>query len=282
MAKPDIREIVTRKIIEGLEKGELPWRKPWKNGGAVNHDSNKVYRGLNQLILSYVSDAEGWVNRWLTFKSINAHGWRIIKDESPQYIAFFKWVDKKDDAGEKTGEKFPLLRYYKVWSISQLEEAEEIIASLPKAEEFEPIERAQEIVDGMPNAPVIQFGGNQASYSIIEDRVRMPIPEQFLSPDGYYGALFHELAHSTRHEKRLARDIEPNQFGSEKYSLEELVAEFTSAFLCAESGIDNTVENSTAYIQNWLKVLKNDRQMLLTGASLAQKASDYILGITWD
>lgn len=280
MGKVDIREIVTNKIIEGLEKGEIPWQKPWASG-AVNHDSNKVYRGLNQLSLSYVADAEGWVNRWLTFKSIKKHGYRIIKGESPQYIAFFKWVNKKDEDGEKTGDKFPLLRYYKVWSISQLEEAEEIIASLPQAEEFEPIERAEEIVRDMPNAPSLRFGGTRAFYSIENDRVQLPIQADFDSPDGFYSALFHELAHSTGAEKRLNRKID-NTFGDEDYSLEELVAEFTSAFLCAESGISNTVENSTAYIQNWLKVLKGDRQMILTGASLAQKASDYILGITWD
>ena len=73
-----------------------------------------------------------------------------------------------------------------------------------------------------------------------------------------------------------------NDFGTEEYSLEELVAEFTSAFLCAECQIDNTMEASTAYIQGWLKVLKNDRQMVLTAASQAQKATDYILGKTWD
>lgn len=280
MGKVDIREIVTRKIIEGLERGEIPWQKPWKAGGAVNYDSKKAYRGLNQLILSFVADAEGWSNYWLTFKSINNHGWRIIKDESPQYIAFFKWIDKEDENGEKDG-KFPLLRYYKVWSISQLEQAEEIIASLPVVEEFEPIERAEEIVREMPNAPKIEFGGARAFYNIKNDFVRLPERETFDHAHGFYSALFHELGHSTGHESRLNREIE-NTFGDEKYSLEELVAEFTSAFVCAEAGIDNTVKNSTAYIQNWLKVLKNDRQMLLTGASLAQKASDYILGISWD
>ena len=276
----DIREIVTRKIIEGLEKGVLPWQKPWKGGGAVNHVTNKSYRGLNQLTLSFASIDEGWVNRWVTMKVIRKNSWRIIKGESPQYIAFFKWVDEKDDNGEKTGDKFPLLRYYKVWSISQLEEADEI--EIPKPEnEFEPIEKAEQIVKNMPNAPHIQYGGNRAVYTPSKDRVITPIPEAFDPPDEFYSALFHELAHSTGHKKRLNREIE-NGFGDEKYSLEELIAEFASAFLCAEAGIDNTIENSTAYIQGWLKKLKNDRQMVLTAASKAQKASDYILGITWD
>ena len=277
MGKVDIREIVTRKIIEGLEQGEIPWQKPWVGGGAVNHDINRSYRGLNQLTLSFVAEKNEWINRWVTFKSIKKHGWRIIKDESPQYIAFFKWIWKdKDDHDEG---KFPLLRYYKVWSLSQLEEADEI--EIPEPEEFEPIEKAEQIVQGMPDAPSIEFGGNSAFYNIEGDYVGLPEQGNFDNIEGFYSALFHELGHSTGHPSRLNREIK-NNFGDEKYSLEELVAEFTSAFLCAESGIDNTVKNSTAYIQHWLKVLKNDRQMILTASSLAQKASDYILGITWD
>lgn len=275
MAKVDIREIVTRKIIEGLEKGELPWQKPWTGGGAVNHQTGKSYRGLNQLVLSYVASSEGLINRWVTMGIIRDKGYRIKAGASPQYIAFFKWVDQKDEDGNVEN-TFPLLRYYKVWSISQLEGEIEI----PDATEFEPIERAEQIVAGMPNAPRIQFGGDSAVYFPTKDVVVTPIREQFKSPDAFYATLFHELGHSTGHETRLNREIQ-NDFGDEKYGLEELVAEFTSAFLCAESGIDNTIENSTAYVQNWLKVLKNDRQMILTGASLAQKASDYILGIEW-
>lgn len=274
MAKVDIREIVTRKIIEGLEKGELPWQKPWKGGGAVNHVTGKAYRGLNQLTLSYASMDNGWVNRWVSMGVIRDKQYRIKAGESPQYIAFFKWVEKEDEDGEYT---FPLLRYYKVWSISQLEGEFEI----PEAEEFEPIERAEEIVAGMPNAPRIQFGGEKAVYFPTKDVVMTPIREQFVSPDLFYSTLFHELGHSTGHEKRLNRDL-TGTFGDEKYGLEELVAEFTAAFLCAESGIDNTTEHSTAYVQNWLKALKDDRQMLLTGASMAQKATDYILGVSWD
>ena len=69
-------------------------------------------------------------------------------------------------------------------------------------------------------------------------------------------------------------------FGSETYSREELVAEFTSAFLCNESGIQNqdVFKNSAAYIQNWSRKLKKDKKLVVQAASLGQKSADYILG----
>ena len=275
MAKVDIREIVTRKIIEGLEQGQIPWVKGWRDGMAVNHVTGKSYRGLNQLSLSYVAENKGWINRWVSIGLIRKNEWRIKAGESPQYIAFFKWVTKEEDDGSEN--TFPLLRYYKVWSISQLEDELEV----PEPEEFNPIDKAESVISNMPQCPNLNFGGNQPAYNPLSDTVRMPLQETFFSPDEYYSTFYHELAHSTGHEKRLNRELSLN-FGSEEYGLEELVAEFTAAFLCAESGIENTIKNSTAYVQNWLKVLKNDRQMLLTAASLAQKASDFILGVTWD
>jgi antirestriction protein ArdC len=66
-------------------------------------------------------------------------------------------------------------------------------------------------------------------------------------------------------------------FGGEDYSFEELVAELTSAYLCARNGINNTLENSTGYIQHWLQVLKNDKTMLMKASGKAMAAVEYIL-----
>ncbi len=62
------------------------------------------------------------------------------------------------------------------------------------------------------------------------------------------------------------------------YSREELVAELGSAFLCAEAGIENTLDNSAAYLQGWLDALKGDTRLIVTAASAAQRAADFILG----
>ncbi|MCY4639402.1 MAG: zincin-like metallopeptidase domain-containing protein, partial [Chloroflexi bacterium] len=95
--------------------------------------------------------------------------------------------------------------------------------------------------------------------------------------------LFHELAHSTGHPRRLAREgyRTAARFGSERYSQEELVAEFAAAFLGSEAGIDpSRVEQSAAYIASWLRVLDDDRRLVVVAAAQGQRASDHILGRT--
>ena len=105
----------------------------------------------------------------------------------------------------------------------------------------------EQVVAGYADAPEIRHGGNVASYSPIGDVVRMPDRTAFHSPEAYYSTLFHELTHSTGHQKRLGRftaDQPPAPFGTPDYSREELVAELGAALLCARTGISNvTIEN---------------------------------------
>ena len=134
----------------------------------------------------------------------------------------------------------------------------------------------------MQLAPSIRHSGDRAYYSLMSDQVTMPAKNLFVNDEAYYTTLFHELAHSTGHEKRLNRKelLEHDGFGGENYSKEELTAEFAAAFLSGITGIQPaTINNSTAYIQGWLKSLKDDKKLLLTAANQAQKASDFILGI---
>lgn len=90
--------------------------------------------------------------------------------------------------------------------------------------------------------------------------------------------LFHELGHSTGSESRLHRDMS-GSFGDDKYSREELVAEITSAVLCNHFGIDTAKiqRNTAAYVQHWLKILKDDKRLIVTAAARAEKAVNLIL-----
>jgi antirestriction protein ArdC len=128
--------------------------------------------------------------------------------------------------------------------------------------------------------PEIKYGGDRAFYSPILDYVALPNKTAFTSPEEYYGTLFHELGHATGHANRLARKsiLEPSYFGSHEYSKEELISECCSAFVSGHAGIENkTIENSAAYIQGWLKALKNDKTLLVQAAAQGHKAADYIL-----
>jgi antirestriction protein ArdC len=202
-------------------------------------------------------------------------------------VVFWKWlepkkndsVDNDPDASQRNG-KIPLLRYYKVFNLDQVEGI-----SLPQEASvnnpFAPIEQAEKIIAKMPLKPEIHFGGDRAFYSPGMDYIQLPSKERFHSPPEFYSTLFHEMAHATGHARRLGRKsiIENGRFGNEEYSKEELLAELCASMLCAESGIEqSTINNSAAYIQGWLRVLRNDKKILLHAAANANRAKSYLLG----
>ena len=125
---------------------------------------------------------------------------------------------------------------------------------------------------------LIHLVSDEAYYSPSCDRVVLPRADQFNSTAEYYSTAFHELAHSTGHQSRLDRLRATARFGSESYSNEELVAEITAAALMHHTGLETkgTFRNSTAYIQNWLTALRNDKRMIVTASGAAAKAFDYI------
>ena len=109
-----------------------------------------------------------------------------------------------------------------------------------------------------------------AYYSPTNDTVGLPTLDRFETEDHYYATLFHELVHSTGHEQRLKRAsiMERNGYGSEPYGKEELIAEMGSAFLCGYAGIvDRTIDSSAAYLEGWLKQLKEDNTLIVHAAA---------------
>ena len=174
-----------------------------------------------------------------------------------------------------------LLRYYSVFNALQCEGLPLPDVSID-AREFDPKAEAEGIIASMPSAPSIGHdGGDRAYYIPARDSIHLPPRYAFEKPEEYYSTAFHELGHSTGHKSRLDRHgLETGiaAFGSQVYSKEELAAEFCSTFLCNESGIKNTLDNSTAYIQGWAKKLRSDKRLVIVAASQGQKAADYILG----
>lgn len=281
----NIYEMVNQRIIELLERGTVPWRKSWSAGSGMpkNLVSKKEYRGINVFLLSAMSYSSPY---FLTFNQAKSKGGSVRKGEKSSMVTFWKLMDRNDSDGEEvavTG-KIPLLRYYNVFN---LEQCEGIDAPEPEetVNEFTPIEKAEQIITGMPNSPSIHYGGNRAFYRPAEDRVQMPHKHTFEHSEDFYAVLAHELSHSTGAKHRLARKevMERNAFGSNDYSAEELVAEFAASFICAHAGISNeTLEQSANYIDGWLSVLKGDKKLLVIAAAQAQRAADYILNRKFD
>jgi antirestriction protein ArdC len=277
----NVYEIVTAKILEQLESGTVPWRKPWKSELPCNLVSQKQYNGLNVFLLGM----QGYGSKhWLTFNQANKLGGHVKKDAKASMVTFWnigpEKTIRKADGTERTGKSI-LLRYYNVFNLEQTEGIAEKLG-LTSEPRIADIEQCEKIVGLMPNAPAREQSG-KAWYRPSTDTVGMPSKDLFASAEGYYATLFHELTHSTGHASRVGREgIETlNEFGSESYSKEELIAEMGSAMLCGETGISPAViENSAAYLKNWIDHLKGDSKLLLSAASAAQKASNYILGRT--
>ncbi len=273
-------EIITERIMQKLEQGVVPWHKPWEQGIPRNLVSKHPYRGINVFLTASAGFSSPY---WLTLKQANELRGSIQKGAKGTPVIFWKWLEREEPEDEATtARRVPLLRYYTVFNLEQTTGIDAPVE--PDKQAFQPLEQCERIVAGMPQRPAIQHGEPRAYYVPTWDRVNMPRPELFDSPEEFYSTLFHELTHSTGHASRLNRstltDLCP--FGSTNYSKEELVAEMGAAFLCGACGIENrTVDNSAAYVASWLRVLKNNRQMVILAAAQAQRAADFIQGVTY-
>ncbi|MDQ7797871.1 MAG: zincin-like metallopeptidase domain-containing protein [Candidatus Edwardsbacteria bacterium] len=273
--KPDVAQIVTNQILDALDRGIVPWRKPWKTELPKNLISRKVYKGINLLLLSFSPYSSPY---YLTFKQVEELGGHIVAGSKGFRIIYWRILEHVSPQGELT--TIPLLKYYVVFNLEQVGGIPE--DKLPKVEKaaVPPIGLCERIVQKMPNRPVIETASS-AYYSTAKDTIGIPSKKLFVNSEEYYSTLFHEMVHSTSHPSRLNREVKAPRYSmKEDYSREELVAELGSAFLCAYSRISpKTIDNQASYIAGWLEALNNDRWFILSASAAASKAANYIIGV---
>lgn len=277
----DVYQMVTDRIIAMLEQGEIPWERPWTGAGrwAIKRASGKPYSLLNQMLL-------GNPGEYMSFNECKKLGGKVKKGAKAKIVVFWKILDKTEEKdGKITIRQIPYLKYMNVFHIDDCEGIE------PKHYEetlrdFNPIDKAEQVITGYVSRRGIKLEHvkqGRAYYSPEQDKVVLPIKEQFTSEAGYYGTAFHELAHSTGHHSRLNRIAEGSfSFGDETYSKEELVAEIGSCTVMNMLGLEteSSFRNTSAYIQSWLKALRDDKRLIVSAASKAEKAAEMILGIS--
>lgn len=289
MAQDFVYKMVTEKVISMMEKGIIPWHKPWHFAGradeevAINYVSRQPYSLINQWLLMEPGE-------YLTFKQINTLGGKVKKGEKSKFVVFFTnveyEVEKKD--GEKELRSYPLLKYYNVFHISQTEGIESKLKTTAPEEIQMPmcseVDSAIELYVKGQDTLTFQNDrySDRAYYSPSDDKVVVPMRQQFNQMAEYYSTTFHELTHSTLIPKRCNRRSENEMafFGSKAYSREELVAEMGAAMLCENFNIDSkqAFRNNVAYLQSWVKNLKEDTKAIVVAAGKAEKAVRYILG----
>ena len=284
----DLYQEITDRIIAEMEKGVIPWLKPWiGNNQAVSHATGKPYSLLNQFLL-------GEPGEYLSFKQCQREGGTVKKGTKARMVVFWKMLerDMTDSAGNPVLDKdgnhkkstIPYLQYSNVFHIRDCDgiKAKYDLGTGARANN-DPIAEAQHVVADYVSRSGVHFftkEQNEAYYSPSTDTVVIPLLSQFRSSADYYATAFHELTHSTGHPSRLNRIEKRAAFGNEEYSKEELVAEIGSAALISHVGIEtpDTFRNSAAYVQSWLKALQNDKRLIVSASGKAEKAVNLILG----
>lgn len=296
MANFNIYQTITDRMIAEMEKGLIPWRKPWvvaltgvKIRGeidlrkiAFNRITKRAYSMLNQMLL-------GKAGEYASFKQWTEIGGKVKKGAKADIVVFWTTFDKEvqdPQTGKKEIVQIPMLRYYNVFHISQVEGVKPLDFTDEKQKPhitFEPEIEAEEMANAYLQRENISldFGGDSAFYSPIGDYINIPSKESFRGNAAeFYSTLYHEIVHSTGHKSRLNRLSKGAHFGNEEYSKEELVAEIGSAGLLFYLGIEtkSSFKNSTAYVQSWLRKLKSDNKFVISAAGQAEKAIDFIIG----
>jgi antirestriction protein ArdC len=285
----DMHREITDKILAQLKTGVAPWRKPWSERvgahGSVmprNAVTGRFYSGANVLLLWGVAEVEGYSNpRWLTFKQAKAAGGTVKKGEHGCAVIFVKRIIVKDKKDPDAHKAIGFLKAYTVFNVSQCEGLPDSVLGLGEPRQHGPVnpDGRDADLDAFVAATEIRVEvgrGARAAYAPALDRIVMPAFESFVGTHAFYSTLFHEMGHATGHKDRLNRDL-TGKFGDRSYAAEELIAELTAAFVCAEWGIDMG-EAPAAYIDHWVSLLSQKETAIVTAASAASKAVEWLRG----
>lgn len=280
--KIDFHKTITDQIIDAIGAGCPPWRKPWTGSAACPglplRLNGEPYRGINILVLWSVAAAQGYNSpRWMTFKQAKDLGGSVRKGEKSALVVYFDTFKKEDEAGEE--KVIPFTKGYRVFNADQIDGLPADFYTQPEATSDLGTEHdaALDAFFTATGAIIDTSDDPRAYYNIPQDRIYMPPISTFHDASGYYGTLAHELTHWTGAASRLDRF---GRFADRKsYAFEELVAEIGNCLLCATLGLTPDFEQSGAYIDGWLKAMKEDTKAIFRAASEAQKAIDLILSL---
>lgn len=280
---------ITDAIVADLERGIRPWLKPWNAGHAAGRvtrplrSNGQPYKGINVLTLWESAMSQNFAAPiWMTFKQAKALDANIRKGSHGTPVVYADRFTKTEagEDGQETQRGIYFLKGYTVFNVEQID-------GLPShfyAPATAPLDTATRIDAAdrffAHTAADIRHGGDHAYYSPSSDSVQMPPFASFRDAESYYATLTHEMTHWTKHPSRLDRDFGRTKFGDEGYAREELVAEIGAAFLCCDLGITpEPREDHAAYLDHWLRVLKEDKRAIFRAAAHAQRAADFLHGL---
>jgi antirestriction protein ArdC len=301
--KRDFRREVTDSIIAMLETGVAPWQKPWESRKSLamptNPTTGRAYRGANAIHLMTMDLQRDYADpRWMTYRQAASQGWYVRRGEKGTQIEFWEVRNEPDRASEQThagGSEDPeptsgltpdaanrfIHRIYTVFNARQIEG---VPVWTPRERTGFEIVHAAERILARSGAAIIHDQADRAFYNRSSDNIHLPSRDSFRDAAGYYSTALHELAHWTGHPSRLDRVTlnETYRFGDINYAKEELRAELASFFLAAERGIPHDPEQHAAYVDSWIKALRDDKHEIFRAAHDASRATDFLLALERD
>ena len=295
MKQNKLREQIAEQFIAALQEDKLPWHAMWFNARPENAITGKRYRGINSFWLSFIAEFRGYSdNRWCTFKQASEKGWHVKKGEHATQIEYWRLFDKKQKKyieslearmiieADPDREKDIILscRTYSVFNGQQIEGIPELLVS--SQVDIESVRAQRDVL--LRNMELgFHEGGTEAFYRPSTDSITMPPDKFFKDSYGYMSTFLHECGHATGHSKRLNRNL-GGHFGSDSYAKEELRAEIASAFTSQALGfgreaedLSGALDNHKAYIQSWIRDIKDQPNELFAAIKDAEKISDYLL-----
>jgi antirestriction protein ArdC len=282
----DKYQLITDKLLSLIQKGTLPWQKPWFGNPPRNLIGGNAYQGSNPLLLTVQMLADQHQDPYfIGYHQAKNQGWQVTKGSKASWILFAGTASKEveNDEGEKQENHYRVHKWHPIYNIACIDDGDNGRQLQQWKEKYQPnqhtlsekerIAQAEHFITS--TGARIQHGGNVACYSPTSDRINLPHFSAFTSPEAYYATAFHELTHWTGHPTRLNRTLE-GRFGSQSYAFEELVAELGAAFLCNDIGIQSHLEHHASYLDSWLNILKKNSKAFFKASQLANQAKDFL------
>jgi Antirestriction protein len=287
-----MRDELVKKFLKLLKEEDINWKNGWMISPYIlpeNLTTNSKYNGVNKFNLLLETFNEGYDDpRWCTFNQLKKNGWTLenAKDKGKKIEYWFPvniktkkslgWADYNKLSKEEKYDYRILPKIYSVFNASLIKGCPEYIRK-KTSEKITQIEAVKKLANKM-NIKIIETAGNKVAYFPTIDEIRVPFKEMFKDDYSYNETLLHELSHATGHKSRLNRKIN-GAFGSKEYAFEELIANISSMFMVNGLGFNYTnenLENHKAYVQSWIKIIKDKPTILFEAIKEAEKVASYM------
>ncbi|MEQ9040248.1 MAG: zincin-like metallopeptidase domain-containing protein [Silicimonas sp.] len=285
----DVAASITDELIGIIDRGVLPWRKPWQVGGSSVplRQNGEPYQGINNFLLTMRTMMAGYTSPyWMTLRQANELDAKVVKGSKSSVVVYYGTAergrdkDALDETETDDPKAIPFMKSYRVFNADQIEGLDARFHPEPpeaqKYPERAPIPHMQAFFEAI--GATVSFSGREACYVPTLDKIYMPPIELFEDPRNFYAVWGHELGHWTKPHHRLNRSYGDARFGNTAYAREEIVAELCTAFLGQKLGFSaHTLELNAAYLDNWVRVLRSDKRAIFKHAADAQRACDYLV-----